>query len=594
MLLMRALTLLGLSLVSPTLAAQTIGPRLDLPVSERQSLGASTTEYQLPPLPEVQSSAGSLRAASGLFVKQVRVEGITAIDPNAVAAATGGYENRMVSSAELQNLRVQLTRLYVDRGYVNSGVLLPDQQVKDGVVMYRAIEGSLTRVELVGDANVSRGYVAGRIKRHVEEPLNVNDLQYALRALEQDPNIERLDASLAPGDQLGEGILRVRIDDEPRFGLGLSADNHRSSSTGAERGAVLVSTRNLTGYGDEFNGSFGITEGTDEISAAFSMPFAANNAAVQLYYSKSDANIIERAFEALNIKSVSEARGIRFDVPVVEELDSRLAFSLGFESNRSTTELLGIPFSFAPGAQDGESETAVGIFGIDGLIRGASSVAALRLAYRQGFDALDATIYDPEKNANDFFNPNPTGADGIFTAYRAQATYVQRLNAIPGLRGLSDRAQFVFRSAAQLAQDPLLSLEKFAVGGVSTVRGYPENLLVRDNGVVATLECQLPVFGYRADPHPLNLVFVPFVDYGRSWDEVDTDPGSDSRNTDEARYIASAGIGFVWQPFRGFNAQVYWGSEIGDNFDGDDPRDFRETDLQDEGIHFAISYVARW
>jgi hypothetical protein len=35
--------------------------------------------------------------------------------------------------------------------------------------------------------------------------------------------------------------------------------------------------------------------------------------------------------------------------------------------------------------------------------------------------------------------------------------------------------------------------------------------------------------------------------------------------------------------------------DFGNNFEGDDPRDFREEhDLQDEGVHFSLSYVARW
>jgi len=66
---MRALTLIGLSLVSPAITAQTLGPRQQVPVQERQTLDPSPTEYRLPPLPQVQPGTGSLRAAAGLFVK---------------------------------------------------------------------------------------------------------------------------------------------------------------------------------------------------------------------------------------------------------------------------------------------------------------------------------------------------------------------------------------------------------------------------------------------------------------------------------------------------------------------------------------------
>ncbi len=575
--------------------AQTVIPRPTPPSQDPSNLqprAESQSEFRLPPLPQ-QAETAPLQSSQSLFVKQIRVEGVTAFKPDEIAAVTRTYENRAVSSAELQSLRVTLTRLYIDKGYVSSGVLLPDQEVKDGVIVYRAIEGSLSRIELVGDPHISRRYVSGRIKRQVDRPLRVDDLQYALRYLEQDPNIARLDAALAPGDAPGEAILRVAVDDEPRFRLGLGADNHRSSSTGAERGTVLFSTRNLTGYGEEFRATVGISEGTNEGSAILSVPLTARNASLQLYYSKSDADIIEDAFEELDVQSESQSRGVRLEIPFVEELDTRFSLGLGFESNRSITTLLGERFSFSPGAQDGESQTAVGIGSLDFTHRGQSAVGALRLAYRKGVDALDATIFEPQTELDRLFNP--TGADGLFTAYQAQATYIQRLNGIPGMRGVNDRAQLVLRTAAQMAQDPLLSLEKFAIGGVNSVRGLPENLLVRDNGVAATLELHVPVWGYRADPHPANLAFVPFVDYGRSWDEVNTDSGPDGRDTSEARHIVTSGLGLLWKPLRGLDFQVFWGKDIADNFDGDDPRDFREgDDLQDDGFHFFVSYVASW
>jgi hemolysin activation/secretion protein len=576
--------------------SQNVGTRADMLVTDPkdfQPLPVESNEYRLPTLLTPQAESAPLRLGGELFVKHVRVEGVTALNPDALAAAIRPYENRMVSSAELQSLRVALTRLYVDNGYVNSGVLLPDQEIKDGVVVYRAIEGSLTRVELVGAPKLRPRYVSSRIQRKVDDPLNVSDLQYALRYLEEDPNIRRLDAALAPGDQLGESVLRLRIDDEPRFSAGLSADNHRSSSTGAEQASLIFATRNLVGLGDELQASIGLSEGANESSMLLTVPFLARNDLVQLHYSKSDADIIEKDFRALDITSESESMGIRFQHPFVDELDTQLGASLGFETNRSVTELLGQRFSFSPGAQNGESKTSVASLGFNWLLRTPASVSALSVNYRRGIDTLDATI---DRNLPpDPFEPNPTGADGRFSNIQLQATYIQRLNSMPRAEVLDDRAQFVFRVASQISQDPLLSVEKFPIGGVNTVRGYPENLLVRDNGIAATLEVQFPVFHYRSTPHPLNLVFTPFIDFGRSWDDKDTDPGDPDRDTDEPRYIMSLGIGALWQPLRGLSAQVYWGMDFGNNFEGDDPRDFREEhDLQDEGVHFSLSYVARW
>jgi hemolysin activation/secretion protein len=549
--------------------------------------------YQLPPLPDpLKEPAAGAPSGAEMFVKHIEVRGVKAFRPAAIATVVAPYENRNVSSAELQSLRIALTRLYIDHGYINSGVLLPDQTSKDGVVMYQAVEGSLTRIDVVGKAKLSPNYIQWRVRDHVKDPLNISDLQYALRYLQEDPNVRRLDASLGPGDALGQSVLRVGVEDQPRFSLGVGADNHHSSTTGTNEGTAFFGVRDLTGYGEELRGTVAKAKGDTEGSAIVSIPVSANNASFQAYYSRSSAGIIQQPFEALNIKETTRTYGLSLTVPLLDHLDNRFAVFLGAESDRSYTELLGTPFSFSPGAQNGVSAVAVIQGGIDWLVHGKNSVTDLRLTYKRGIDALGATIYTPG-NA-DLFNPNPTGADGRFGLEQLQFIHIQRLNGFSWLSHLNDRAQLIVRASGQITQQPLLILEKFTVGGVNTVRGYSENLLVRDNGAAATLELQLPVPGYRAEPNYRDLAIAPFVDYGRSWDKVNTATNNALTSTTNALYIASAGLGLLWNPLRGLDGQVYWGRGIANNFHGNDPRDFVPHDLQKHGVHFAVNYVFRW
>src|SRR5262249_53597678 len=159
---------------------------------------------------------------------------------------------------------------------------------------------------------------------------------------------------------LGKSVLRLSVDAAPRFSVGLGADNHRSTSTGENRGTVLVGARNLTGFGEEIHGSFGFTDGAKDRSGSVSVPLAANGASVSVYYARTDAEIVERPFDVLDIDSLTETYGVGLALPVVNDLASRFAFNLGVESNKSTTSLLGQPFSFSAGAIDGVSKTAVG------------------------------------------------------------------------------------------------------------------------------------------------------------------------------------------------------------------------------------------
>jgi hemolysin activation/secretion protein len=548
--------------------------------------------YQLPSLLNPLDEPASVAGGGEMFVRHIEVRGVKAFKPNVIESIVKPYENRMVSSAELQTLRITLTRLYIDKGFVNSGALLPDQQSKDGLVIYQAVEGTLSRVEVTGPTKLSPHYITARVLTHVDAPLNISDLQYALRYLQEDPNVLRLDAKLAPGDVLGQSTLRLNVEDQPRFSAGLSADNNHSASTGEWEGTATFGARDLTGYGEEWRGSVVRAGGDTEGSGVFSIPVNAHNATFQAYFSTANSSIIEQPFEALNIEEKTRTYGFSLTVPLLDRLSNRFAVFLGAESDHSYTTLLGEPFSFSPGAQNGVSNVAVALGGLDWLIHGASSVTDLRVTYRHGINALGATTNQPSKN--DPFNPNPTGADALFGLEQLQFIFVQRLNGLSVFSHFNDRAQLIVRSTGQITQEPLLVLEKFTIGGVDTVRGVPENLLVRDNGAAATIELQLPIPGYRNQPSVHDLVIAGFVDYGRSWDKVDTATGNPNLNTTDPLYIVSAGLGLLWNPLRGLNAQVYWGRSIANNFNvNNDPLTFAPNDLQKDGYHVSVNYVFR-
>ena len=115
----------------------------------------------LPPLPIPPETAPfpTLR----VFVREIRVTGSTVFSAEELAKVTAPYLNREVTSEDLEALRVALTLLYVNNGYVNSGAILPDQTVSEGVVTYQIIEGGLTAVDVEGNRWFRSSYFQKRL-----------------------------------------------------------------------------------------------------------------------------------------------------------------------------------------------------------------------------------------------------------------------------------------------------------------------------------------------------------------------------------------------------------------------------------------------
>src|SRR2546428_13534564 len=86
----------------------------------------------LPPPPPPPPQKGAPLPLS-VFVKEIRITGSTVFTPEQLAQVTAPYTNRKLSSEDLEALRVALTKFYIDRGYVTSGAIIPDQAITEGV-----------------------------------------------------------------------------------------------------------------------------------------------------------------------------------------------------------------------------------------------------------------------------------------------------------------------------------------------------------------------------------------------------------------------------------------------------------------------------
>ncbi len=505
------------------------------------------------------SPAATLAAMDKVYVRKIVVEGKLVPPKDDLARITRPYEGREVTVDELSALRREISQTYVQRGYINSGVIVPDQEVVNGTIVLKEVQGNLAKIEVTGNGHLSRNYILGRVKAAADEPLRIDRLQAALELLQQDPLIQRVNARLVPGLQPGQADLQVAVKRTHPFEVEAGADNQSSASTGGERGRVLFTHLNVTGHGDSVSADVGVSGGSGVGSIAYSIPLNARNTRIQAEYALDDARIIEEPFDEIDIRSRTQRGGLFLSHPWIRTPRRSLVTAIGLVRKHSESTLLGVPFSFSLGDRDGKSDTTVISAGVEFTARGRNQVLAVRANLRCGVDLFKATI-------------NEDAPDGRFTAFLGQAEYGRRLGPFG--------SELLLRGTGQFAPDPLLALEKMPIGGFETVRGYRENQFVRDNGVAGSLEWRVPV--RRAGPeqgrfHPLNLQVAPFADAGRSWD-VDT-----ALSESAAETIASAGIGLLWNPVAGLRADIYWGHA------------FKEVtnphkDLQDKGFHFLVRF----
>lgn len=528
-------------------------PDSDDTAPEKQPTGL--TDKALPPLAE-SLPGGDITAVSRVRVNRVALEGNTVLPVDVVDSLLVEFENRVVSMEELQELRFKLTALYVQNGYVSSGVVLPDQRLDGGVVRLMAVEGQVTRIAIFGNYTIRDGYIESRVGRGIGVPVHTGDLQTALNVLRSDPRIARINAKLLPGARPGESTLQVNVTEHANWWVSTAFDNYRSPSVDENRISISAGNSNFTGNGDVLALDYRVTDGLDDYDFSYSYPLTAADLRLAGYYGSTDSNIVEEPFNIIDIVSKSETIGIALSRPFRSRSNRVFTATLGVENRNAENWLLGMPFSFTPGEQDGQSEVSVAYLGGQMLWPSPNQMIGVTLTGRFGVDLMDPTI-------------NAEGPDSEFFALQAQFQYARRL--------AWRNSEVIVRSSSQFASTSLLALEKFSVGGHTTVRGYRENSLVRDSGVIVSLEMQIPLFVDEDGWQTRDLQIAPFIDYGVAWDSDNASPTSHKSS------LSSIGIGLHWRPNANWLIRADYGHAL------DDIVTSTES-LQDKGLQFRVEY----
>jgi hemolysin activation/secretion protein len=309
--------------------------------------------------------------------------------------------------------------------------------------------------------------------------------------------------------------------------------------------------QNLTGYGDTLELALAHGEGLDESNVAYAIPLNARDTTLALSWHRTDSEVVEAPFDALDVKSDETTFSLSLSQPFRRSLNETFTLGLALDLRRSETYLLGTPFAFVPGTDNGESRLTVLRFSQEWLRRGRNQVLAARSLISGGIDAFDATV-------------NGEPGDGEFVAWLGQFQWARRLATAD--------MQLIFRADAQATNGVLPSMEQFTVGGISTVRGYRENRLIADTGFVASIETRIPV--YDSESGNFSLQVAPFVDYGH----VSNRSGSDPVHSD----ITSVGVALLGRLYERINVTVNYGHAF-QQFDDAD------NNLQDKGFSFVLS-----
>ncbi|MGK7893102.1 MAG: ShlB/FhaC/HecB family hemolysin secretion/activation protein, partial [Xenococcus sp. (in: cyanobacteria)] len=262
-------------------------------------------------------------------------------------------------------------------------------------------------------------------------------------------------------------------------------------------------------------------------------------------------------FDVLDINNQISNYEVKYSHELYKSLRQEFIAVISFiHTNSRATFLDGLPFPSPSGASDDDGKTKVTAirFIQDYTNRNQQQVWNLRSQLSVGIDAFDSNISSEKP-------------DSKFVAWAGQVNYY---------RLLGGKTAILVRSGMQFSNDGLAPLEQFSIGGIYTVRGYAQNILIGDNGFFLSTELQQNLL--RFPESQISLDLTPFIDFGRIWNT--------RRELDQPRStIASVGLGLRLDIKDDLILRLDWGIPFSNI-------ETAGESLQENGFYFSIKTKA--
>lgn len=534
------------------------------PVQKEQPLQPKESPAEiLPPVEPTPEESNEKGPVLRVFVRKIQVVGSTVLAQEELRQITAAYENREVTTEDLEDVRKLVTMAYVTKGYPNSGAILPDQDLIDGLVTLQVIEGRLSEIRIQGTRWFRPSYLRNRIGLGAGPPLNTTILRNRLQLMLQDERLQQLRTTLTPGTALGEAVLDVAVVEARPVQMFAEYNNYVSPGVGENQLRGTVVHRNLTGNGDVLSVGFGASAQAfpfavgvfPSINVLYLIPLNKYDTTFSVGYRDVKYQVVQDPFKSLDIESKTQIWTASLRQPLYRTLHDDIALTIVGEYEQNANTLSGAPFDSVTGMKNGFGNVAALRFIQEWTHRTTASVFAVRSRFTTGIGVLGATV-----------NSMPDAADGQFFSWLGQFQWLKQFE--------STRIELLHLINMQMADDRLFPLEQMSVGGRYSVRGYRENTLLRDNGIVYQFETRFPLWS-SSTGFP-SVQFCPFADVGHSW--------SAKGSIGDVHTLASIGVGLRFNLTQLTNLNVYWGHRLVTN-NVFNPHD----SLQDEGVHLQFA-----
>lgn len=462
-------------------------------------------------------------------------------------------ESRVFTDEELQKLAAPLlsqpvtiqdirkvvdgiTRCYILGDYATSKAYLPPQDLTDGVLKIGLMEGTVGKVTVQGNRWTRTSYITKRVAPTPGDLLKVSDIEEDIIKFNNN-NTVKLNVALSAGEEQGQSDITLNALDPFPFRFAFMTDNQGRQAIGTTRWGGMLAADSLFGFRDRLSLGGYLGRGNRVGFADYNIPVNRFGTRLGASISAGNISVVNGPMRAFGVGGTSQVYTVYATHPLFDREDANISSYTSVNWKRSTSDIA------------------------DFKIYDKNS-----FSLSQGFTARKDTQRGIWYTGH-YGSVGMKAMNGDYDFFKYEGNITRLHDFGKGIIGQ-------FRISGQYSpNDDLPWMEQFQIGGLSTVRGYSEGLLLGKSGYFASAEIitPLPILPKRIGSDKLGYIYpremikgAVFMDNGMIFPYK---YGNES--IDSGDFLMSWGLGLRVNLREDLAARFYWGFGLNNKYDVD-------------------------
>lgn len=463
---------------------------------------------------------------NSVYVGSVSVDPSEILSQEEINAIISPIQGRNVSIGEIQQAVNEINKLYASRGFVTARAYLPEQTITDGNIRIGLIESKVGNLTVNGNRWTKTKYITDRVGQEQNKVFDIVELEKDVVSFNRYNEGVSLKANLKAGTTPGTTDIAINAEEKFPFHVVGVMDNAGRYSTGRIRGGAMIYADSLFKNRDKMSLGSYFSGGATSPFFDYNIPVNKKDGRIGFLYTSTFAKLRYGDFKALDIRSHGYQYSLYYSQPLVRKPDFELKSYAAINYKRARISYLD------------------DLFHTTDQVTSAEIALNLRKDTKHGIWYLNQTAYY------------------AFPILDKASNYFKYSGSITRLHDFSHGIIGQFRSNYQIIPQNryVPYLDQIQSGGLFTVRGYNEGIMIGKNGYFMSGELIFPILPSKIRTSSREIPFLGRVVKGAVFaDHAGIFPRREEDIYRGSYFLASIGMGLRVQLPGSLTGRLYWG-----------------------------------